>query len=124
MDSAGLCSACRWALYVSYDHMITYFSCCIYSVVDNVAAWDEMMSLVDFGNGNSKSNSLFFCATRPILNETVKKKIMNDLNTHDSGFSSGLCSDSTACDAIGMQGRCCPTQDGVYLGCCPAVAIS
>lgn len=28
------------------------------------------------------------------------------------------CANNAQCDALGLEGLCCPTQDGVYLDCC------
>lgn len=39
-------------------------------------------------------------------------------STFDTGKSSSDCSANEKCKAKGLTGDCCPTSDGVILGCC------
>jgi hypothetical protein len=82
-------------------------------VQDQKSAWDEMLSVKNFGPGNSKSNSLYWVASRP--NNLSKVKNINGT----TAFSTKSCSKNSACDAAGMMGDCCPTTEGIFLGCCP-----
>ena len=86
------------------------------AVVDRDAAWNQILTLNGFGNGNSRSNSLFWAASRtpPVLNFNSSRR-STDLLVKSS------CSSNSACDAVGIVGECCPTATGIMLGCCPKV---
>lgn len=78
---------------------------------DPKAAWNEMLSVKNFGPGNSKANSLYWVASRPPSHQLNK--------TSEIKSTRKSCPQNSACDAAGMLGDCCPTPDGVFLGCCP-----
>jgi hypothetical protein len=67
-------------------------------VVDRDAAWDRLMTIGNFGSGNSKANSLYWAATRP-----APLPGFNVSNTQSalSTVSTSACSANSACDAIG-----------------------
>jgi hypothetical protein len=119
-------------------------------VLNRDAAWDRLMTIDNFGSGNSKANSLYWAATRP-----APLPGFNVSNTQSalSTASTSACSANTACDAIGkilfastlphlpcycahttrcsaapvsfvgMLGECCPSATGIRLQCCPAVSL-
>lgn len=95
-------------------------------VIDAKSAWNEMLSIRNFGAGNSKSNSLYWVASRPTIssNIPIPTTIPTTLKTSNSSDDPLLksCSKNSACDAAGMIGDCCPTSTGIYLGCCPVDA--
>lgn len=86
-----------------------------------------MLSIRNFGAGNSKSNSLYWVASRPattnILIPTTPPSSSSSSppSPSNSSFDPLLqsCSKNSACDAAGMLGDCCPTSTGIFLGCCP-----
>eukprot|EP00388_Colpodella_angusta_P038262 GDKK01043950.1.p3 GENE.GDKK01043950.1~~GDKK01043950.1.p3 ORF type:complete len:135 (-),score=14.54 GDKK01043950.1:231-635(-) len=100
------------------------------AVVNRDAAWDRLMTLSNFGAGNSKSNSLYWAATRaaPVpgfnLSSTSSNIGTGGSGSGSSGSGSKLpsaCAANSACDAIGMIGECCPSPSGLSLQCCPQV---
>ncbi len=96
-------------------------------MVNRDAAWDSLMTLSNFGAGNSKSNSLYWAATRaapvPGFNlSAVSTSGSSSYNSGSSGSSGGsggggkdgkggnsvsgftlpsACAANSACDAIG-----------------------
>lgn len=96
-------------------------SCYVCAVVDRDVAWNQIKSITGFGQGGSKTNSLFWVASRnpspPNYNSSV-----HVVDVKASLKSS--CSANSACDAAGATGMCCPTEGsgvtpGISLGCCP-----
>lgn len=107
-------------------------------VLNRDAAWNHLMEMEDFGMGNSRTNSLFWTASRgtPLLDYNISRQ--PDLPNVEPA-----CAANSACSAIGvsrvysfiylinpftlthtssvigMLGECCPTKTGLYLGCCP-----
>ena len=91
------------------------------TVVDRDVSWNQIKSITGFGSGGSKTNSLFWVASRtpspPNYNASV-----HVVDVKASLKSS--CSANSACDAAGAIGMCCPTEGtgqtpGISLGCCP-----
>jgi hypothetical protein len=91
------------------------------TVVDRDVAWNQIKSITGFGSGGSKTNSLFWVASRtpspPNYNSSIH---MVDVKAS----MKSSCSANSACDAAGATGMCCPTEGtgltpGVSLGCCP-----
>eukprot|EP01038_Epipyxis_sp_PR26KG_P003988 gene3988-5712_t len=88
------------------------------AVVDRESAWKQILLITGFGSGNSKSNSLYWAASRiaPLSGFNISKKMDPGSNSNAVKAS---CASNSACDAIGMTGDCCPSSNGVFLGCCP-----
>lgn len=84
--------------------------------MDRDTAWGQVLSLNGFGIGNSKANSLFWVASRA----TPLVGFVGTPKAPDVTVKSA-CAANSACDALGMQGECCPSATGVTLGCCPKV---
>ena len=91
--------------------------------MDRDVSWNQIKSITGFGSGGSKTNSLFWVASRtpspPNYNASV-----HVVDVKASLKSS--CSANSACDAAGAIGMCCPTEGtgltpGVSLGCCPVL---
>lgn len=87
----------------------------VYAIVDREDAWRRFMSLDSFGRGGSRTNALYWAASRP--------PPVNGYNTSAKPpsplfFSKSSCAANSACDAIGLIGECCPVQGGINLGCC------
>ena len=121
----------------------------VYIVVNRDAAWTDFQHLDGFGIGGSKANryeqplhtsthlsykhthityiymhfhyaitSLLWAASRPPAPPG------SDITVHAPDYSGSIlqtCAGNSACDAIGMTGKCCPSDNpaGVFLGCCP-----
>ena len=85
-----------------------------HAVVDRDRAWTEITNAGGFGIGGSKSNSLFWAASRP------PPIPYNTTHIDPKNAVKPACSANSACDALGMINDCCPTEKGIYLGCCPA----
>ena len=93
------------------------------SVVDRDVAWNQIKSITGFGPGGSKSNSLFWVASRNLPPTNYNSSV------HLVDLKASLkpsCSANSACDAAGATGACCPTEGtgqspGITLGCCPTL---
>ncbi|CAM9323676.1 unnamed protein product [Ectocarpus sp. 4 AP-2014] len=87
------------------------------SVVLPVEAWANLTALDIFDNGNSKTNSLYWIATRPSGAEAYNESMFPVEVKVEAE-----CSANSACQARGLtQGKlCCPTKDDGWLGCCPS----
>lgn len=86
------------------------------AIIDRNAAWKALMELPTFGSGGSRTNSLYFAATRsiPPKNYTFVPQAPNFLDLIPTS-----CKNNSACNAIGMFGECCPIKTGdISLGCC------
>ena len=91
IDLAGwTCCAC------SILYLITLFYS---SVVDRDTAWTKILAQSSFGNGNSKSNSLFWAATRspPVTRFNASYVARSSL----AGAIRAECSANTACNVLG-----------------------
>lgn len=93
-------------------------------VQDSDLAWKQIMSVKYYGPGNSRTNSLYWVASRPLSHGygNSSSAAMNAMNTsqHMTRLSD-MCAENSACDALGMTGKCCPTENNVRLGCCPVI---
>lgn len=88
------------------------------AVVLPVEAWANITEIEVFDAGNSKTNSLYWIATRPqgameAYNETAFKSEVK---------VQAQCAANSACNARGLtqEKLCCPAADGGWLGCCPS----
>ena len=109
---------------------------CNHAVINPNAAWKEAQSLFSptLDSGISKSQVLYFIATRPDFNpslavnhtsspslswDTLRNKSVpskNNISGSDSGASA--CLVHPTCASSGLVGECCPTPDGINLDCC------
>ena len=94
-----------------------------YTVVDRDVAWNQIKSISGFGSGGSKTNSLFWVASRNPPPSNYNSSV-HAVDVRASVKAS--CSSNSACDASGAIGYCCPTEGvgltpGVSLGCCPTL---
>lgn len=48
----------------------------------------------------------------------VSSVSVEDTKSRSSSSSSASCSANKACDKLGLTGLCCPTGEGITLGCC------
>lgn len=82
------------------------------AVLEPEKAWDDVKTLKIFDSGNSMTNSLYWIATRPKNEFSIAEapKARDDVGEQ--------CSDHPKCAAINLVGECCPTTQGIYLGCC------
>jgi hypothetical protein len=72
-------------------------------VINRDAAWNEILKLEGFGIGGSKSNSLFWAASRlPPLQGYNSTPHSPDLQ----GSVRPFCSGNSACDAAGKNSLC------------------
>lgn len=88
-------------------------------MIDRDLAWQKILTLTTFGDGNSRSNSLYWAATRAPKSVTPSQL---ELARNVSDYAAEVlpsCGANSACDVLGLQGLCCPTAGGVFLGCCP-----
>ena len=97
-------------------------------VLNHVAAWDAAQSLNTFDDGASRSNLLYWIATRPSVAPCPNCTLIPAGLDASESFStpadmSPHCKDNLACFALGLQaaGDCCPQPGGHFLGCCPVL---
>jgi hypothetical protein len=95
-----------------------YITLAAYAVVDRDDAWRKVMNLNYFGPGGSRTNALYWTASRP--------PPITGFNTSARSFNPASavkpsCASNSACDAMGVQGECCPPPGGYYIGCCPKI---
>ena len=108
----------------------------IESIFDPEKAWSDSQKLVSYelDSAISKSQVLFFIATRPGFNislpvssstsdsksSTSSSVRDNSVDTKTSRGDGGdaSCSKHDSCAGLGLTGQCCPTSDGKMLGCC------
>lgn len=98
----------EWLSLIYLDH----------AIIDRDAAWKEVLSINGYGNGNSRSNSLMFVASRlPGVSYNASSVNLDDPKL----LVKAACSANSACVTIGLSstGNCCPSNSGIYLGCCP-----
>ena len=104
----------EWKSIVVLDH----------AIVDPANAWDEIAQIQTFDAGNSRSNALYWIATRPDpgLNLTAIAAAAGAVHrAEEKGKGSGpsvKCDDNPECQGLGLSGDCCPTDAGILLGCC------
>lgn len=85
------------------------------SIIHKENAWNEVINMNGFGNGNSKSNTLSFIATRT----EIKYKV-EDISQNKTNLISPQCIKNSACLALGFSSNnCCPTNQNIMLDCCP-----
>lgn len=84
------------------------------AIINPEAAWKDAQKLESYkiDTALSKSHVLHWIATRPGLG-TEWKITKPDEHSLDPG-----CASHPVCVELGLTGMCCPTQDGVSLGCC------
>lgn len=104
----------EWLTYIYADH----------AVVNRDAAWSQMLSLTSFGTGGSKTNALYWTATRPPPLANYSSSDVLDGPQYGKYVQSS-CTANSACDIAGLFGECCPTAgaNGIMLGCCPIVPV-
>ncbi|KAJ8600238.1 hypothetical protein CTAYLR_001978 [Chrysophaeum taylorii] len=103
------------------------------AVAEPKQAWDEACLLDQnlFDDGNSKANLLHWIASRFADNST--SSCDGDFDLHDQNDQdyddlpsdiTGVdpsCAANLACVAFGLEGFCCPQNDGYVFGCCPVL---
>lgn len=80
----------EWLAYIYADH----------AVINREAAWDQVLSLQNFGAGGSKANSLYWTASRPPPLENFTYTF------HEPKFSKYVptsCAANSACDIAGNK---------------------
>ena len=88
------------------------------AIINGPKAWSNVMMGNNYGPGDSKTNLLFWSATRVKFSEPIHVKI-EKVNFNQTIRSS--CAHNSACYAQGLEGDCCPSSGGVMLECCPTV---
>jgi endoglucanase Acf2 len=118
------------------------FKIAIHAIVNATSAWSEAQELSspELDAGFSKSQLLWWIATRPGFDTmSIDSHNSDDLDAHGNGpydrggsgdkqgaggstanhrgTSSG-CSSNSKCAKLGLVGQCCPSEEGIMLGCC------
>lgn len=87
------------------------------AIVEPKKAWANIEALEIYDAANSKTNSLYWIATRPDP---------GSYNASDYKFPvtiPEMCQANTACFAQDLTDLCCPSKEGNWLGCCPSYAV-
>jgi hypothetical protein len=100
------------------------------AVVKRDDALLAILAMDNFGNGNSKTNSLMWAISRPKLSRPY-----DDSSSREPKYVvAAECARNSACVAMGMgsHGNCCPAPGGwnewghfnsSFLGCCPKMVV-
>jgi hypothetical protein len=88
------------------------------AIINRDNAWNNIMQVNNFGQGGSKSNSLFWTASR---SEPISNSLVSNWSRDPHTYVKKECSANTACVALNVVGDCCPNEQGMFLGCCPTV---
>ena len=94
------------------------------AIVDPDSAWEGITALTVFDSGNSKTNALYWAATRPRHTEAYNATAFAVAAAAAAADVPQSCLANSACFAQGLTESCCPTESGVMLGCCPSVAAT
>ena len=105
---------------------------CHKAILDPNAAWTEAIDLISnqLDPGISKSQVLYWISTRGGFsqskittsstddsdNASTSDPVSSSTSKSDIGGSS--CESHASCSALNLSGQCCPTDEGVMLGCC------
>eukprot|EP00953_Heterococcus_sp_UTEX-ZZ885_P032807 17115-Heterococcus_DN1.PRE.2 len=82
------------------------------AIVDPQPAWDNVEGLRIFDGGNSRTNSMYWIATRP------RNSVQMAPRPQKHSEAGAACQGHAVCFARGLGGQCCPTDQGVMLECC------
>lgn len=78
---------------------------------------NQELTFTSKDNGNVSSSATTTYATTTAAKYTGQN-MAKDENHHVSAMSQSMCFQNSQCQNLGLQGECCPTTAGVYLGCC------
>lgn len=113
------CSANNTADALGVDVISDEYKSYIYfiqAVVDRDSAWRSLLALPTFGAGGSRTNSLYWAASRspaPLDYSPAAKA------PEYASLVSPSCSANSPCQALGLvYGDCCPMSTGTSLSCC------
>ena len=98
---------------------------CDQSIIDPSNAWTEAETLNSgfLDTALSKSQVLNFVGRQQ--NGLIATNLTQSINSSLAlPTATGSCSAHPACSALNLHGQCCPTPNGVHLGCCTAAAAS
>ena len=93
------------------------FFVCEHAIVNPDTAWTEAQSLIsaELDAGLSQSQVFYWIATRPI--KSIPQNVTMDISSDGTDYSAS-CYLNSGCKSTGLSGSCCPTESGIYLGCC------
>ena len=105
-----------WEGYVVSEH----------AIIDPNTAWYDALSLTSLklDSGISKSQVLYWIATRPSFNVTTSSHDEDNshsgqpMNETGTDTDDPMCSSRSQCAVLGLIGDCCPTSSGIMLDCC------
>jgi hypothetical protein len=97
----------------------------IHAIIDPNQAWANAQSIVSYelDAAISKSQVLYWITGRPGFSVTMAvtdggSSSQAKGHSNNSNDPAASCSAHSACDSAGISGQCCPTTDGLFLGCC------
>lgn len=90
----------------------------MHAIIDPNAAWKEAQELVSYelDAALSKSQVLYFISQRTGFNVTATPDESHAEKLQKKQQAS--CSSYPACEKLGLDGLCCPSESGGFLGCC------
>lgn len=94
------------------------YTVAIHAIVDPNEAWNEAGDLVSYelDAAISKSQVMYWICNQAEFNSTSQTSDSEKDVPSNSGLAS--CGQHPQCDKAGITGLCCPTTEGVFLGCC------
>lgn len=125
---------------VSVDNSWKGYVICHKAILDPNSAWTEALELISnqLDPGLSKSQVLYWISTRDGFSpSTTAESSQISVDVSDDATSTGpeksssssssksassssdsSCESHASCSALNLSGQCCPTDEGVMLGCC------
>jgi hypothetical protein len=83
-------------------------------------AWKDAKNLrsYELDSALSQSQVYFWIASMNGFNASVIYTDVSEDDTSNHSMENAACSSNQGCALLDLQGLCCPTNDGVMLGCC------
>mmetsp|Transcript_1154 Transcript_1154/g.2935 ORF Transcript_1154/g.2935 Transcript_1154/m.2935 type:complete len:891 (-) Transcript_1154:66-2738(-) len=102
------------------------YTASIHSIIDPNKAWKDSDALVSsqLDSALSKSQVLYFITQQQGFNMTLDddkhsgENKKSDPKSSSQSSSGSACESNPACTELNLTGECCPTNSGVFLGCC------
>jgi len=96
------------------------YAICDHAIIDPSEAWKDANKVksVELDAGLSKSQLLYWISTTEGFSEPTSETL-NEGASGGERKTPGECSANAGC--ANLEGNCCPTEEGIMLGCCDAV---
>ena len=88
------------------------------AIINGPKSWSEIMKGDNYGPGDSKTNLLFWAASRSKFSDPENVEVGK---VYFNQTIQSACAHNSGCYAQGLVGECCPSSGGLMLECCPTV---